>query len=115
VGAHDHAWLFAAGGGSGTQCAIGGGRHLWTIIRQPKSAQLVEAIQQYDGPEEAREFLKLALDPKLSQDDPSMMIMFFPTNGFSSKEQFHAWLSEYDLHLGETLSRAQTNLLGQTL
>lgn len=113
VGAHDHNWLFAAGGGNGTRCAIGEGRYLWTIIRQPKSAHLLEAIQLYEGENHAQQFLKLALDPGRSQDDPAMMVLLCPTNGFSNEEQFHAWLSEYGLHLENILSGSKANLLGK--
>lgn len=111
--AHEHNWLFAAGGGNGTSCAIGEGRYLWTVIRQPKSAELLSAIQAYEGSDYARQFLTLALDPKRSPDDPAMMVLLCPTNVFSSKEQFHAWLSEYDLRLDDILFGSKANLLGK--
>jgi len=113
VETHTHDWLFAAGGGNGVRCAVGQGRQLWTIVREPKSAQLLEAIRLYNGPDDARQFLKLALDPQRSQDDPAMMVLLCPTNGFSSQEQFHAWLSEYDLHLEDILFGSKANLLGK--
>jgi hypothetical protein len=110
VAAHTHNWLFAAGGGNGITCAIGQGRHLWQAIRAPNSARLLESMRTYDGPEAALNFLRLELDPAVSQRGPIMMIALFPTNGFSNKEQYHAWLLDNDLHLDDESFKPQKNM-----
>jgi len=110
VAEHSHNWLFAAGGGNGVTCAIGSGRYLWNITRQPNSGRLLEAIQTYDGPDKARRLLDFALNPEYSQNDILSMVKLFPTNGFSNKEQFHTWLSDNDLNLEQALSGTKRSL-----
>jgi hypothetical protein len=110
VATHTHKWLFAAGGGNGVTCAIGEGRHLWQAIRQPNSAGLLESIRTYDGPEAALKFLRLELDPAVSRRGPLMMIVSYPTNGFSNKEQYHAWLLDNDFQMDAESFRAGKNL-----
>jgi hypothetical protein len=98
---HSHDWLFAHGGGNGIRCAIGDGNELWSIIEAPNSAKLLEAMRVYEGPDQARKFLNLALDPAVSRMDPWAMIVAFPTNGFSDGAQYRAWLSENDFRSNE--------------
>jgi hypothetical protein len=103
---HSHDWLFAAGGGNGVSCAIGQGRYLWSFMREPQAGQLLETIRVYDGLDAARNFLKAGLDPNLSRGEVWTMVVLFPTNGFSNKAQYHAWLLDYDLDVARALTNS---------
>lgn len=46
IKAHQHAWLFAVGGGAGVKCALGKGQPLWQTIRSSDSSEVVAFLDE---------------------------------------------------------------------
>ena len=61
---HEHKWLFGQGGGAGVTCAIGDGRHLFSIVSDSDFQHFLAAVKKYRGVEEAKLWLSTGLDPK---------------------------------------------------
>jgi len=61
---HEHKWLFGSGSGAGVKCAIGDGRHLFSIVTDGDFQRFLAAVTKYRGVEEAKLWLRIGLDPK---------------------------------------------------
>jgi hypothetical protein len=92
IGPHAHHWLYANGGGNGVVCAIGDGRHIVPAIHQPAVASFLRCVAAYLGPEQARRWLSVALNPERSMNlHSAIMGLGFPADGFSDSARFKAW------------------------
>ena len=68
VSGHQHAWVFAAGGGAGVKCAIGDGRHLWQAVRSTNVAAFLGELARSDVTPSVLRWRDRFLNPKQSRD-----------------------------------------------
>jgi hypothetical protein len=103
---HAHTWVFAAGGGNGTTCAIGPGRHLCTAVTSQPVANFIDAMARYHGQSEAQRWLSALLNPDRSNYVSGMIRMAdVPTNEFDSPLQFETWWRSHRDDLGMSLEQ----------
>lgn len=90
---HEHHWLFVAGGGNGTMCAIGDGRHISPTAESAGVARLIEASHKYGDRQFCDKLLQTVFDPKTSGLVRGLG-MRVPKNGFEQASDLHAWIAE---------------------
>jgi hypothetical protein len=88
-----HQWLFGHGGGNGIKCALGDGDNLRATVTSPETVRLLRFSRQFGEPEESAKFLTLVFDRNSSHEMVGLAASV-PTNGFSSSEQYHAWVED---------------------
>lgn len=65
---HQHAWVFAAGGGAGIKCAIGHGRHLRQAVRSTNVAAFLQQLGKSSETNSLWRWRDRLLDPEQSRD-----------------------------------------------
>jgi len=92
LGAHQHDWLFGAGGGNGVVCALGDGRQIRTNAELYTIARFVENVSESEGEEAARKWLAYALDPKNGHGlRYALSSSRYPPTGCRSPEEYRKW------------------------
>lgn len=105
VGAHEHDWRLAQGGGNGIFCAIGEGRHL-TGVKSENVASLISAADRFGETAFRDEMVKALLEPKSSH---LVYALEHRVEGgdLADAETFHSWLAEHSDYFTEQLTMAQ--------
>jgi hypothetical protein len=95
IGAHDHNWRFGHGSGNGITCAIGDGRHLWSMTESQHLARFLQDVDRIDGREAAVAWLERTLQPETG---PLLWSRFngYPHEGYADVAQYRQWISDLE-------------------
>jgi hypothetical protein len=106
VTAHSHQWLFVHGGGNGIKCALGDGDELVGTVMSPNVVRFLMFSGHYGEPEETGKLLKMAFDRDASHTIQGFATLV-PTNGFSNREQYRAWISDQRPYFDDLIETAK--------
>lgn len=107
VGAHSHHWLFGHGGGNGIRCALGDGDQIRATVESPEVVRFLALGRQFGDPEENSNFLRYAFDRDISRG-VCFIARSVPTNGFATREQYRAWMAEYDFLIKDAIEYSKS-------
>jgi hypothetical protein len=110
IAKHSHSWLFEHGGGNGVRCALGDGDSIRASVMSPEVVRLLELVREYGEQAEREKLLRYALDRNIYISRSILSLaMSVPANGFSSKAEYKAWISDHSFLIDDALEAAKKN------
>jgi hypothetical protein len=93
IARHEHQWVFCHGGGNGTMCAIGEGRHIRPGVESERIGAVIAASERFGELQFRDRLLSALFNPKTSMVVRGLGVSV-PTNGFPDAAAFRTWLSQ---------------------